>query len=63
MDRRVPSPGLPPTGGRHGNIVAMCGRCVVADDPNTLISGFSVTRVTPFSKRWNVTPMSDAGDL
>jgi putative SOS response-associated peptidase YedK len=37
---------------------AMCGRYVVAYDPNTLISGFSVTRVTPFPKRWNVTPMT-----
>lgn len=36
----------------------MCGRYVVAYDPDTLISGFSVTRVTPFPKRWNVTPMS-----
>jgi len=30
----------------------------VAYDPNTLIAGFSVTRVTPFPKRWNVAPMS-----
>jgi putative SOS response-associated peptidase YedK len=37
---------------------AMCGRYVVAYDPNTLISGFSVTRVQPFPKRWNVAPMS-----
>jgi putative SOS response-associated peptidase YedK len=36
----------------------MCGRYVVAYDPNTLISGFSVVRVTPFPKRWNVAPMS-----
>jgi putative SOS response-associated peptidase YedK len=36
----------------------MCGRYVVAYDPNTLISGFSVTRVQPFPKRWNVAPMS-----
>jgi len=36
----------------------MCGRYVVAYDPNTLIAGFSVTRVTPFPKRWNVAPMS-----
>jgi len=36
----------------------MCGRYVVAYDPNTLISGFSVTRVQPFAKRWNVAPMS-----
>ncbi|MEO7852917.1 MAG: SOS response-associated peptidase [Rubrivivax sp.] len=36
----------------------MCGRYVVAFDPNTLIDGFSVTRVVPFPKRWNVAPMS-----
>jgi putative SOS response-associated peptidase YedK len=36
----------------------MCGRYVVAYDPDTLISGFSVTRVTPFPRRWNVAPMS-----
>jgi putative SOS response-associated peptidase YedK len=36
----------------------MCGRYVVAYDPDTLISGFSVVRVTPFPKRWNVAPMS-----
>ncbi len=36
----------------------MCGRYVVAYDPNTLISGFSVTRVVPFPRRWNVAPMS-----
>jgi putative SOS response-associated peptidase YedK len=37
----------------------MCGRYVVAYDPDTLVSGFSVTRVVPFPKRWNVAPMSD----
>ena len=37
---------------------AMCGRYVVAYDPNTLIAGFSVVRVDPFPKRWNVAPMS-----
>jgi len=36
----------------------MCGRYVVAYDPHTLISGFSVVRVTPFPKRWNIAPMS-----
>ena len=36
----------------------MCGRYVVAYDPETLVSGFSVTRVTPFPKRWNVAPQS-----
>jgi putative SOS response-associated peptidase YedK len=30
----------------------------VAYDPNTLIAGFSVVRVDPFPKRWNVAPMS-----
>lgn len=36
----------------------MCGRYVVAYDPQTLVSGFSVNRVTPFPRRWNVTPQS-----
>jgi len=36
----------------------MCGRYVVAYDPQTLVSGFSVTRVVPFPKRWNVAPQS-----
>ena len=36
----------------------MCGRYVVAYDPETLVSGFSVTRVVPFPKRWNVAPQS-----
>ena len=36
----------------------MCGRYVVAYDPQTLVSGFSVTRVTPFPRRWNVTPQT-----
>ncbi len=36
----------------------MCGRYVVTYDPDTLISGFSVVRVTPFPRRWNVAPMS-----
>jgi putative SOS response-associated peptidase YedK len=36
----------------------MCGRYVVAYDPETLISGFSVTRVMPFPRRWNLAPMS-----
>jgi putative SOS response-associated peptidase YedK len=40
------------------NMQPMCGRYVVAYDPDTLISGFSVLRVTPFPKRWNVAPMS-----
>jgi putative SOS response-associated peptidase YedK len=30
----------------------------VAYDPQTLVSGFSVTRVVPFPKRWNVAPQS-----
>ncbi len=36
----------------------MCGRYVVAYDPETLVSGFSVTRVTLFPRRWNVAPQS-----
>ena len=36
----------------------MCGRYVVAYDPQTLVSGFSLTRVQPFERRWNVTPQS-----
>jgi putative SOS response-associated peptidase YedK len=36
----------------------MCGRYVVAYDPETLVSGFSVVRVPPFPKRWNVAPQS-----
>lgn len=36
----------------------MCGRYVVAYDPETLVSGFSVTRVEPFPRRWNVAPQS-----
>lgn len=36
----------------------MCGRYVVAYDPQTLVAGFSVLRVPPFPKRWNVTPQS-----
>ena len=36
----------------------MCGRYVVAYDPNTLVAGFSTVRVQPFPKRWNVAPQS-----
>ena len=36
----------------------MCGRYVVAYDPQTLVSGFSLTRIQPFERRWNVTPQS-----
>lgn len=36
----------------------MCGRYVVAFSPETLVSGFSVLRVPPFPKRWNVAPQS-----
>lgn len=42
----------------HANITPMCGRYVVAYDPQTLVSGFSLTRVQPFPKRWNVAPQS-----
>ena len=34
----------------------MCGRYVVAYDPQTLVNGFSLTRVQPFERRWNVAP-------
>ncbi len=34
----------------------MCGRYVVAYDPQTLVSGFSLTRIQPFDKRWNIAP-------
>lgn len=37
----------------------MCGRYVVAYDPDTLVSGFSVLRVPVFPKRWNVAPQSE----
>lgn len=36
----------------------MCGRYVIAYDPQTLVAGFSLTRVQPFPKRWNVAPQS-----
>jgi putative SOS response-associated peptidase YedK len=36
----------------------MCGRYVIAYDPQTLVAGFSVLRVPPFPRRWNVTPQS-----
>jgi putative SOS response-associated peptidase YedK len=36
----------------------MCGRYVIAYDPQTLVSGFSLTRVVPFPRRWNVTPQT-----
>lgn len=37
----------------------MCGRYVVAYDPDTLVSGFSLVRIEPFPKRWNVAPTTD----
>lgn len=37
----------------------MCGRYVVAYDPATLVQGFSLTRVTPFPRRWNIAPQSE----
>lgn len=37
----------------------MCGRYVVACDPELLVSGYSLTRVSPFPPRWNVAPQSD----
>ena len=45
-------------GGRRVNMPGMCGRYVVAYDPQTLVAGFSLTRVVPFPRRWNVTPQS-----
>ena len=36
----------------------MCGRYVVAFDPETLVAGFSLLRVVPFPRRWNVAPTS-----
>ena len=36
----------------------MCGRYVVAFDPQALVDGFSVVRVEPFPRRWNVAPQS-----
>lgn len=36
----------------------MCGRYVIAYDPQTLVTGFSLTRIQPFDRRWNVTPQS-----
>ena len=36
----------------------MCGRYVIAYDPQTLVAGFSLTRVQPFARRWNVAPQS-----
>ena len=36
----------------------MCGRYVIAYDPQTLVAGFSLTRIQPFDRRWNVTPQS-----
>ena len=37
----------------------MCGRYVVAYDPATLVQGFSLSRVAPFPRRWNVAPQSE----
>ena len=37
----------------------MCGRYVVAYDPQTLVDGFSLVRVTPFPKRYNIAPQSE----
>lgn len=36
----------------------MCGRYVIAYDPQTLVSGFSLTRIQPFDRRFNVAPQS-----
>lgn len=37
----------------------MCGRYVVAYDPATLVQGFSLTRIQPFERRWNIAPQSE----
>lgn len=37
----------------------MCGRYVVAYDPQALVAGFSLIRAPAFPKRWNVAPQSD----
>lgn len=52
----VGTPGVPLAGVCHDS--PMCGRYVIAYDPQTLVSGFSLTRVQPFPKRWNVAPQS-----
>jgi len=39
-------------------MAGMCGRYVVAYDPQTLVSGLGITRVPLFPKCWNVTPQS-----
>ena len=36
----------------------MCGRYVIAYDPQTLVSGFSLTRIQPFDRRFNIAPQS-----
>lgn len=36
----------------------MCGRYVVAYDPQDLVDGFSLVRMPPFPRRWNVAPQS-----
>ena len=36
----------------------MCGRYVIAYDPQTLVAGFSLTRIQPFDRRWNIAPQS-----
>ncbi|WP_088287013.1 SOS response-associated peptidase [Ideonella sp. A 288] len=36
----------------------MCGRYVVAYDPETLVSGFSLTRIQPFDRHWNLAPQA-----
>jgi putative SOS response-associated peptidase YedK len=37
----------------------MCGRYVVAYDPDTLVEGFSLVRIQPFPMRWNVAPTTE----
>jgi putative SOS response-associated peptidase YedK len=37
----------------------MCGRYVIAYDPDTPVAGFSLVRIQPSPKRWNVAPTTD----
>jgi putative SOS response-associated peptidase YedK len=36
----------------------MCGRYVIAFDPETLVGGFTLARAPAFPRRWNVAPQS-----
>lgn len=47
---------MPPHVHRQSN--PMCGRYVVDIDPLTLVAGFSITRIQPFDRRFNIAPQS-----